>query len=169
VAAPTRFTLDLAKADFKFAAAHFTWFADGSAEHLHGHNYRVSVAVSGARLGDDGMLAEARLVKDQVRRLCAALDERVLLPAASAHVAIAERGGELQVRVAGRSYTFPAADVVRLAVPNTTIECLAAHLWSELARAVAPLGMDALAVEVAESDGQAARCEGTLRTSDSPA
>ena len=94
VAAPNRFTLKLAKADFKFAAAHFTWFADGSAERLHGHNYRVSVAVSGARLASDGMLVEARLVKDELRRLCAALDERVLLPAPGARVAIAERDGE---------------------------------------------------------------------------
>ena len=157
-----RFTLRLAKSDFKFAAAHFTWFADGTAERLHGHNYCVSVAASGARLGADGMLAEARIVKDEVRRLCAALDERVLLPEASERVAIAVRGGEIEARVAGRSYTFPSADAVRLRVPNITVECLAQHLWHELARALAALPLDALAVEVAESNGQSASCEGAL-------
>jgi len=162
VAASTRFTLRLAKSDFKFAAAHFTWFADGSAERLHGHNYRVSVALRGARLGPDGMLVEARIVKDEVRRLCSALDERVLLPEAGARVAIEAHGDELEARVAGRSYRLPASEVVRLPIPNVTVECLAQHLWRELARAIARLPIDTLAVEVAESDGQSARCEAAL-------
>jgi len=163
VTSPHRFTLHLAKADFKFAAAHFTWFADGSAERLHGHNYRVSVAVSGARLGDDGLLVEARRVKDEVRGLCAALDERVLLPEPSARVAIAAHGDAIEARVAGRSYRVPAADVVRLPIANVSVEGLAQHLWRELARALTSLALDSLAVEVSESDGQSARCEGPLR------
>jgi 6-pyruvoyltetrahydropterin/6-carboxytetrahydropterin synthase len=162
VSASTRFTLRLAKPDFKFAAAHFTWFADGTAERLHGHNYRVNVALGGARLGADGMLVEARIVKDELRRLCAALDERVLLPEASARVAVETRGSELEVRVAGRSYRLPASDVVRLPIPNVTVECLAQHLWRELARAIARLSIDTLELEVAESDGQSACCEAPL-------
>jgi 6-pyruvoyltetrahydropterin/6-carboxytetrahydropterin synthase len=157
-----RFTLHLAKADFKFAAAHFTWFPDGTAERLHGHNYRVSVRVSGARLAADGMLVEARCVKDALRRLCAALDERVLLPERSARVEIDEHGPGLSVRVAGRSYSLPAADVVRLAIPNITVEALARHLWRELAPQLAGLGIDALGVDVAESDGQSASYEAAL-------
>ncbi len=160
---PTRLTLRLAKPDFKFAAAHFTWFADGSAERLHGHNYRVGVTLTGAQLGADGMLVEARVVKDEVRRLCAALDERVLLPEASARVAIEARGGELEVRVAGRGYRIPAGDALRLPIPNVTVECLAQHLWRELARAFPGLAADALAVEVAESEGQSAVYEAPLR------
>ena len=158
----TRFTLRLAKSDFKFAAAHFTWFADGSAERLHGHNYRVRVALSGERLGPDGMLVEARLVKDEIRRLCAMLDERVLLPEPSAHVAIELRGDEIEVRVARRTYQLPASDVVRLPVPNISVECLAQHLWRELAQATVRLPIDTLAVEVAESDGQSASVEAKL-------
>ncbi len=158
----TRFTLRLAKSDFKFAAAHFTWFADGSAERLHGHNYRVSIALGGERLAADGLLVEARIVKDELRRLCAALDERVLLPEPSAHVAIDARGEEIEARVARRTYQFPAGDVVRLPVPNITVECLAQHLWRELARAIARLPIDTLAVEVAESDGQSASVEAKL-------
>lgn len=160
---PHRFTLQLAKADFKFAAAHFTWFADGSAERLHGHNYRVSVAVSGARLGADGLLVEARRVKDEIRRLCAALDERVLLPAPSAHVAIEASADAIEARVAGRRYRLPASDVVQLPIANVSVEGLAQHLWAELSAALARLPLETLAVEVAESDGQSARCEGPLR------
>jgi 6-pyruvoyltetrahydropterin/6-carboxytetrahydropterin synthase len=159
---PTRVTLRLAKSDFKFAAAHFTWFADGSAERLHGHNYRVSVAVSGEQLGADGLLIEARVVKDELRRLCAALDERVLLPEPSAHVAIEQRGDEIEARVARRSYRLPAGDVVRLPVPNISVEALAQYLWRELANGLVRQPIDTLAVEVAESEGQSALVEARL-------
>jgi 6-pyruvoyltetrahydropterin/6-carboxytetrahydropterin synthase len=157
-----RFTLNLTKSDFKFAAAHFTWFADGSAERLHGHNYRVSVRIAGARLGADAMLVEARVVKDEVRRLCAALDERVLLPRTSERVEIEECGEDTNVRVAGRSYRVPASDTVRLPVSNVTVEALAAHFWRALAPKLAGLGIDALRIEVAESDGQSASYEAAL-------
>lgn len=159
--APERITLKLAKTDFKFAAAHFTWFADGSAERLHGHNYRVSVWLSG-RLDAAGLLVEARLVKEHVRRLCAALDERVLLPEAGAHVEIAPRGHELEVRVAGRSYRLPNDEVVRLPIPNITVEALASHVWRELAGALRGLPLETLGVEVAESDGQSASVEARI-------
>ena len=156
---PGRITLKLAKEDFKFAAAHFTWFADGSAERLHGHNYRVSVWLCCARLDSAGLLVEARVVKEQVRRLCAALDERVLLPEAGPFVAIEARGRELEVRVAGRSYRLPSEDVVRLPIANVTVEALAGQLARELAGALAGLPVESLGVEVAESDGQSASVE----------
>jgi 6-pyruvoyltetrahydropterin/6-carboxytetrahydropterin synthase len=160
-----RFTLKLAKSDFKFAAAHFTWFADGSAEHLHGHNYRVAVEVSGPGLDAAGLLVEARVVKEQLRGLCAGLDERVLLPSPGARVAIEARGDALHVQVAGRSYQLPKQDVVQLPVPNVSVETLARHLWRELAGALRGLPLEALAVEVAESDGQSARYEAALAAS----
>ncbi len=157
-----RVTLKLAKADFKFAAAHFTWFADGSAERLHGHNYRVSVQLAGDQLDASGMLVEARVVKDHVRRLCEALDERTLLPEPGPHVTIEMRGSEIEARVAGRSYRLPAADVFQLPVPNVTVECLARWLWGEIAKALAGVPASSLAVEVEESDGQSASFEARL-------
>lgn len=39
------FSLSIAKSDFKFNAAHFMVFGDGTRERLHGHNYQVSVSV----------------------------------------------------------------------------------------------------------------------------
>jgi 6-pyruvoyltetrahydropterin/6-carboxytetrahydropterin synthase len=157
-----RFTLQLAKSDFKFAAAHFTWFADGSAERLHGHNYRVSARIAGPRVGADDMLVEARVVKDEVRKLCAALDERVLLPRAGERVAIEEHGDDTNVRVAGRRYRLPASDVVRLPVGNITVEALAAYFWRALAPTLSGLGIDSLCVEIAESEGQSASYEAAL-------
>ena len=51
---------------------------------------------------------------------------------------------------------------MRLSIPNITVECLAQHLWRELARALGRLPIDTLAVEVGESDGQSASVEARL-------
>ena len=40
-----RWSIEVDKEYLKFSAAHFLIFPDGSAERLHGHNYRVEVAV----------------------------------------------------------------------------------------------------------------------------
>src|SRR5690242_4697931 len=39
-------SIDIYKEYFKFSAAHFLIFPDGSAERLHGHNYRVYVEIA---------------------------------------------------------------------------------------------------------------------------
>ena len=45
-----RWSIDIQKEAFKFSAAHFLIFPDGSAERLHGHNYRVYVEIDAALL-----------------------------------------------------------------------------------------------------------------------
>jgi 6-pyruvoyltetrahydropterin/6-carboxytetrahydropterin synthase len=168
---PGRFRIVLAKEDFKFACAHFTVFAPGKAELLHGHNYRVAVEVAGERLGDHGLLVDIERLKAEIRRLCAELDSRTLVPAASPLVAVAERPGrgaadesaaaaEVEVRFGARRYVIPAADALILPIANTTMELLAELLWRRLAPALAPAApgarVDTLAVSVEESAGQ--RC-----------
>lgn len=155
-----RFRIVLAKEDFKFACAHFTVFAEGRAELLHGHNYRVAVEIAGDRLGDHGLLADIERLKAAIRRLCAELDSRTLVPGASPLVAVEERPGdaEVEIRFARRRYLLPAADTLVLPIANTTMELLAEMLWERLAPALGDAGgpIDVLAVSVGESDGQ--RC-----------
>ena len=53
---------------FKFSAAHFLIFPDGSAERLHGHNYRVFVDIDAA-LSEHGLVIDFKTVKPVVREL----------------------------------------------------------------------------------------------------
>jgi hypothetical protein len=92
--------LFLAKADFKFAAAHFCSHGVGGArERLHGHNYAVSLwlrgrasvgaSVGGGEGGEgdgDGVLLDFGELKRAVRGVCAELDERFLCAARSRRV-----------------------------------------------------------------------------------
>ena len=41
-------SIDIQKEYFKFSAAHFLIFPDGTAERLHGHNYRVFAEIDAA-------------------------------------------------------------------------------------------------------------------------
>jgi len=50
---------------FSFAAAHFLTKYHGKCERLHGHNYRLSVAVSGP-IGENGMVVDFVLLKKLV-------------------------------------------------------------------------------------------------------
>lgn len=150
-----RFTLRLAKEDFKFAAGHFTLFPDGSMERLHGHNFRVRVEACGTRLGEAGMLASLAELKGAIRAACAAWDERTLIPEESERLAVRRQDGEVVVEHGDRRYRLPAADVVLLPLENVTIELLARLLWRRLAAGLEGTGVDRLAVEVEETDGQA--------------
>jgi 6-pyruvoyltetrahydropterin/6-carboxytetrahydropterin synthase len=153
---PSRYRIVLAKEDFKFSAAHFTLFPGGRAELLHGHNYRVQVELSGSGLDGVGLLADLESCKRCVRGLCARLDSRTLLPAASDRLQCIRSGEAVEVRMEGRSYTLPAADTLLLPLANTSIELLARMLWHDLASELRGSLVETLAVAVEESPGQ--RC-----------
>jgi len=149
-----RYTVVLAKEDFKFSCAHFTVFGPTEAEALHGHNYRVRLELEGAGLDDLGLLIDFERAKAEVRRLCAELDSRMLIPAACPLLAIRTERDQVAVAFAGRRYRFPAEDVLLLPLANSTVELLAHHLWQGLAPILAATGVDTLAVDVAETAGQ---------------
>lgn len=159
-----RYTLHLAKEDFKFAAAHFTLFPDGRAELLHGHNYLVQVELSGDELRDCGLLFDLAAAKMAIRAACAELDERTLIPTSSDRVAVGQEGEHLDVRLDGRSYRFPVDDVVLLPLENISIELLATYLWGALAPAFRGSPVSRLAVAVAESAGQSCRFVASLES-----
>jgi len=152
-------SLRLAKEDFAFAAAHFTLFGDHSAERLHGHNYRVRAELLGPELDSDGLLVAVAPVKTRIRAICAALDERILIPEKSLRLALRREVGSLEVRLGERVYRFPADEVVLLPLSNITIEELARHVWELLAPSLARTRVRRLRIEVEESAGQSAAWE----------
>jgi 6-pyruvoyltetrahydropterin/6-carboxytetrahydropterin synthase len=149
-----RYRMVLAKEDFKFSSAHFTLFADGRAELLHGHNYRVRVELAGGSLGAEGLLVDIESFKRALRDLCARLDSRMLIPIESPRLACSREGGAIEVRCGERTYRFPAEDALLLPLANTSIELLARMLWRDLAPHLAGSRVEVLAVSVEESAGQ---------------
>ena len=160
-----RYRMVLAKEDFKFSSAHFTLFAGGRAELLHGHNYRVRAEIAGESLDADGLLVDIESFKRALRELCARLDSRTLIPGESPrlHWTRTVEGSEtIEVRCGERVYRFPSEDTLVLPLANTSIELLARMLWHDLAPGLAGSRVDTLAVAVEETAGQQCWYEAAL-------
>lgn len=148
--------LTVAKEYHKFSAAHFLIFDDGTAERLHGHNYRVS-----ARLGVDGghgLIVDFKVLKSLIDVAIADLDERLLLPARHPELSCRRDGDSLEIRYRERRYVVPADEALLLPIGNSSVEELAQYLAERVAHALleaAPRVADGrLELSVEETDGQ---------------
>lgn len=154
----------LGKENMKFSSAHFTLLPD-RIERLHGHNYRLVVTLRAHALRD-GLLLDFGLVKQEARRLCADLDERLLLPGTCSEMRIEPQGEALAITCRGKHYAVPAEDCRVLPIPNVSCECLAEYICTALVAQLRPqlvaAGVVALGAMVEESPGQNGRCEERL-------
>jgi len=152
-----RWAIDLQKEAFKFSAAHFLIFPDGSAERLHGHNYRVFVEIE-AQLSTHGLVMDFKAIKPVVREICDALDEHWLVPGEHPVLRWSESGGAIEVRYRERLYRVPREDVIVLPINNTSSENLATwfgrELLSKLAQRFTDVKVRALRLAVEETSGQ---------------
>jgi 6-pyruvoyltetrahydropterin/6-carboxytetrahydropterin synthase len=161
-----RFGVRVYKEYFNFAAAHFLLFPDGGREELHGHNYRVRVALEG-EIGEGEMVLDFCRLKPIVRRHCDALDHLILLPLESPHLEVKVGGGEVEARFTrqdGESerFVFPRRDVLLLPLRNTSTERLAEFLATRIlvdVRAEFPTDqLSSFQIEVEEASGQCGMC-----------
>lgn len=153
-----RWSIEVEKEYLKFSAAHFLIFPDGSAERLHGHNYRVYAAIE-ARLSRHGLVIDFQHVKPVIRELVDELDEHWIVPGEHEELRWEERAdGIVEVRYRDRYYAAPRDDVLVLPINNTSAENLAAHAGRELLRRLrerfADLEVRDLRVAVEETPGQ---------------
>jgi 6-pyruvoyltetrahydropterin/6-carboxytetrahydropterin synthase len=153
-----RFSIHLHKENFKFSAAHFLIFPDGSKERLHGHNYRVAIEIE-APLDRDGLVVDFKQVKPVVRAICDELDEHWLVPGQHPELEV-EAGDDGHTRVAyrGDRYMAPTAEVIVLPIGNTSVENFASWFAHEMKRRLearfAEIEFRRLRVAIEETSGQ---------------
>jgi 6-pyruvoyltetrahydropterin/6-carboxytetrahydropterin synthase len=112
-----RWSIDIQKEYLKFSAAHFLIFPDGTAERLHGHNYRVYVEID-AMLTRHGLVMDFKRVKPIIRALVDELDEHWLVPGEHEELSVAA----------------PDEDVLVMPMNNISAENLATWVGRELMR-----------------------------------
>ena len=117
-------TIEINKEAMHFSAAHFTLFSQSERENLHGHNFQVEATLDG-EVGDDGLCFDYNVIKTKLKALCDDLDERVLLPDRSPHLALTREGDYVLALFAGERIPFLPRDVKTLPVRNVTVEELA--------------------------------------------
>lgn len=156
-----------------FASAHFITFAGHRCEPLHGHNYRVGIALEGALDDESWYVVDFSELKRIMRQLCDEIDHKVLLPLKNPKLDVRQRDGSVTVAYEGKQkYVFPTEDCALLDIPNTTVEMLAQYLAGQVRSELQRLGvrtLTALELEVEENFGQSATYrESPLDESPSP-
>jgi 6-pyruvoyltetrahydropterin/6-carboxytetrahydropterin synthase len=143
-----------------FASAHFITFKGHQCESLHGHNYRVGVAVEGSVDPETLFVLDFSVLKQITRRLVDEVDHKVLLPANNPKLGFRDEHDRLTVDYFGEpTYVFPRRDCALLPIPNTTAEMLAQYLGTRVRDELAEGGythLTLLELEVEESFGQSA-------------
>lgn len=151
------YQLQVSKDELGFAAAHFITMR-GKCERLHGHNYRVTVEVSGT-LGPDSYVVDFGILKRFARDIAHSLDHKVLLAADNEQLVFTREAGHLRVQYGSKFYGFPEDEVVLLPVRNTTAELLATYFCEQLSQRLLEHGettLQSVGVWVSEGPGQQA-------------
>ena len=149
-----------------FASAHFITFRGHQCETLHGHNYRVGVAVEGSVDAEAFFVLDFSVLKQITRRFVDEIDHKVLLPTQNPKLAFHEDGDRLRVDYFGRpTYVFPRRDCALLPIQNSTAEMLAQYLGVQVRDELSRGGythLTLMELEVEENYGQSATYRETL-------
>jgi 6-pyruvoyltetrahydropterin/6-carboxytetrahydropterin synthase len=141
-----------------FSASHFITLGPGQCETLHGHDYGVSVKITGP-LGDECFIVDFVAVRQLVERLIAPLDHRLLLPAQHRTMRVSQGEREVEVTFGERRWIVPRVDCVVLPLANITAEELARHLGEQIRDGLLSMGsgpLTAIEVELNEGPGYSA-------------
>jgi 6-pyruvoyltetrahydropterin/6-carboxytetrahydropterin synthase len=162
------FRVSVSKDYLVFSSAHFITFPGHRCEGLHGHNYRVRATVDGELNEEVWFVFDFVELKHMMRRLCEAIDHKVLLPLQNPKLQVTEEGDSVHVAYEGKPrYVFPRVDCALLPIPNTTVEMLAelltCQLREQLSAASDAAGVTAIEMEVEENFGQSAVYRVSLR------
>jgi 6-pyruvoyltetrahydropterin/6-carboxytetrahydropterin synthase len=154
------FRVQVSKDYLVFASAHFITFRGHQCEALHGHNYRVGVAVEGTVDAECNLVLDFSVLKQITRRLVDEIDHKVLLPTQNPKLAFREEGARLAVDYFGEpTYVFPKSDCALLPIKNSTAEMLAQYLGARVREELGRGGyghLTLLEFEVEENYGQSA-------------
>lgn len=135
----SEFELFLERDSFKFSASHFV-ARHGQRQRLHGHDYKVSVRLTGSNtIAPDGTFIDKSYVRQAIERTCRELDERFLCPMNSNVMDITvsldnTRRIETVTMVCqdGSAFSFPKNDCAMLPLVHTTTEEIAIFLWGRI-------------------------------------
>lgn len=156
----SNFRVQVSKDYLVFASAHFITFRGHQCETLHGHNYRVGVAVEGAVDSECLFVLDFSVLKQITRRLVDEIDHKVLLPTLNPKLSFREEGNRLAVDYFGvPTYVFPRSDCALIDIQNSTAEMLAQYLGVRVREELTRSGythLTLLEVEVEENYGQSA-------------
>lgn len=152
------FRVSVSKDYLTFSAAHFLAIPGHKCERLHGHNYVVTVAVTGLVDAATGFVVDFAVLKRVLAPTIERLDHRVLIAGSNPDLRVVPEADRARVEVGGATrFVLPASDVVVIPVAATTAELLAEYLAGAVRAGLEAeriTGIRSLTLEVEESPGQ---------------
>jgi len=156
-----RLEIDGREAGIKFSACHLIPGHDKCGR-LHGHAYIIRLVLQG-ELGERSMVMDFVTLKKALRGIADELDHHILLPGNCPHMKI-QVGEEISVKVKGKSYVFPAEDVIILDAEESSAEEIARVILEMLLQKVEfPKNVRSIEIGVDEELGQSAWVSRDLR------
>jgi len=155
------FSVDVTKDHLVFSAGHFITIGD-FCERLHGHNFRLAATVEGP-LDGNGFVFDFIALRDELQRVCDALDHRMLLPLHHPEIHVDVQDREIEVKYADRRWVFPREECILLPIRQTTVELIADWIGTEALQRFDTRSLSAITIKVEENFGQWAHCRIALR------
>lgn len=124
-------TLEFCSEKIGFAAGHFTIYNATSRERLHGHNYKLHVAIS-AELGPNGITFDYAIYNKKLESICQQIHTYFLLPTQSPYLNIVEDADYYYALFNHEKIPFLKTDCRLLAIRNTTLEELSQWFLDQL-------------------------------------
>ena len=142
----------------EFSAVHFI-VGHAKCGRIHGHNWKLSVAIEGVP-DESGMMIDFAELKKILRKITGKYDHKVLIPEKNNKIKfkkIDEK--EINFEINELKYILPRDDCVLLPIANTTCEELAMLFWNEVSGEMKPkkFGLKSIEVFIEEKDGQGIR------------
>lgn len=154
-------TIELEKESMKFSAGHTTIFSATEREPLHGHMYRVYLALN-LWVEENGMTFDYRYYKERVHKLCRQLNQTFLMPQYSPFLEYGEDQDYYYFTFNQKKIPFLKEDVTLLPLTNITVEELSRWFVDELIHEPAELDkhkIDKIVIKVFSAPGQCASHE----------
>jgi len=155
------FHLRLSNEELTFRAGHFLVFADGQAELLHEHVYRVAAEVWGP-LDANHCVVDFHAAEKALRSILAELDGRTLLPEELAGLRVLPDGAMIEIALAGNRRLLARENCRLLPLAATTTELLAQHVgrrWLALLSDLMGSVPERVRVSIDEGEGRSAGCD----------
>ena len=136
-----------------FSACHFL-FDHNKCSRLHGHNYHVSLEISG-QLSEEFFVVDFFDLKTLLLKITDTLDHHILLPEKSPNIKISNlKNGQIRVDMQDKYFSFPKSDCVFLPLQATTAELLSKYIYDKIKEKYLDY---VVLVEVSESQSSVAK------------
>ena len=151
-------TLELQNGKLHFAAAHFTIFSATERETLHGHDYRVYIALN-YQLNEQGLNFDYRFYEEKAHQIIDQVKFRLLIPTKCEFLHIEEKDEYYQVIFNKDKMLFLKKDVILLPIHNITLEELSQWFLGQFIADQSQLNdhhIDQVTIKIYKATGQSA-------------